>query len=127
WYVLVVGANVTGTGDYTLRADFLTGLLLQSISPTRIGNLITAGIAVNGAGFDKTAQAYLKLGASPIRTGTVSVISPSRLLVNFDFAGVPSNIYQLTITQGTSSASLPLEVVAGGTPHLETQLIAPSV
>ena len=71
WYVLVVGAAVTGTGDYTLRADFLTGLLLQSISPTRIGNLITAGIAVNGAGFDKTAQAYLKLGASPIVSARV--------------------------------------------------------
>jgi hypothetical protein len=125
WHILVVGANVTGSGDYTLRADFLTGIPLQSVSPGRIGNLTPATLVVDGAGFANTAQAFLKLGTSTVRTGTISLVSGSRLLVEFNFVGVLPNRYQVTINQGTNSASLPLEVVEGGSAMLETQFIVP--
>src|ERR1039457_4332635 len=47
------------------------------------------------------------------------------MLADFDFTGVSSNTYQLTLVQGTNSGSLPIQIIEGGISKLETQLIIP--
>ena len=126
WYIMVYAASVPVPGDYAIRADFSTGVILRSITPTRVGNLGPATIAADGAGFGNTPQAALKSGSIVVATGAVSVVSQGHLVADFSLAGVAGGTYQFTVIQGTNSASLPLEVVNGGVPKLETQLIVPS-
>lgn len=126
WYVMVVGANVTGTGGYTLRADFSTDIILESITPNRLGNLVPVTIAASGAAFDSSVQAFLKLGATTVRTGIVNFVSSKRLLLDFDITGISSNTYQLTLTRTTNTAALPIQILEGGIAKLETELIAPA-
>jgi RHS repeat-associated protein len=80
---------------------------------------------VDGAGFDSTTQAFLQSGAAIVSTGAVTVVSSSRLLAAFNFVGVPGGTYNVTIVEGTNSASLPFQVVNGGIGKLDTQLIVP--
>ena len=126
WYIMVYGANVTGNGQYTIQANYVTGIILSTLAPNLLGNH-PATLALSGAGFDDTARAFLELGGGILRTGVVSLVSSSQLLANFDFTGVSSNMYQLAIVQGTNSASLPIQIVNGGVPKLVTQLIVPGL
>ena len=126
WYVLAYGNTVSGSGAFTLQATSLTGLILSSLTPARIGNILPATITLDGAGFDNTAQATIQSGASIISSGAVSLISSGRLQATFDVTGVPAGTYTLTVTQGSVSASLPVVIVAGGLGKLDAQLIVPA-
>jgi RHS repeat-associated protein len=125
WYILAYGNTVVGSGFYNLSASLLTGLVLSDLSPNRAGNVLPATIAVDGAGFDSTAQAYLQSGGTIVATAAVTVVSSSRLQATFNFVGVPGGAYNVTIVDGTNSASLPFQVVNGGIGKLDTQLIVP--
>jgi RHS repeat-associated protein len=125
WYLLAYGNTVSGSGIYSLSASLLTGLVLADLSPNRAGNLLPATITVDGAGFDGTAQAFLQSGGTTVSTGTVTVVSSSRLQVGFDFGGLTAGTYSVTIVQGPNFASLPLQIVNGGIGKLDAQLIVP--
>lgn len=127
WYVMVYADSVPTPGPYTLRADFVTGIFLTSLTPTRHGNAGAATINIQGAGFDQPSAVSLLLGGATIRAATnVTVVSSSRLVADIDLTGVPSGAYQLTVVQGTNSAALPFEVTQAVGPKLEANLIVPS-
>lgn len=126
WYVLIIGANVpAGGSNFTLNVEFLAGAILGSLNPNRVGNTAPAVIAVDGAGFTSASQASLKSGAATVVAGQSVVVSGEKLNAHLDVTGLAAGTYELTITQGNTTTSLPLEIVEGGLPRLETNLIVP--
>lgn len=109
-----------------MRADFSTGAALGSLTPVRVGNAAPAVLELRGAGFDPSAKVDLRSGASVVAAGEPAWIAADRLRADFNLTQVPAGSYQVTLTQGTNTVSLPIEIVAGGSPHLETRLIVPS-
>ena len=51
WYVLAYNASGPVPGDYTLDAKFSVGVMLESVTPSNIGNSVPGTIAIEGAGF----------------------------------------------------------------------------
>lgn len=125
WYVMIYADSVPTPGPYTLRTDFYEGIFLTGLTPTRSGNADAVSIDIQGAGFDNTAQVSLVGGVNRAATN-VTFVSASRLVTDFDLSGVPTNRYQLTVVQGTNSASLPFVVTEAVGPKLEANLIVPS-
>ena len=126
WYVMVYADGLPAPGSYTLRTDFHEGIFLTGLTPTRHGNSNVAVVDIQGAGFDGSAHAWLVNGGTIIAATNVSFVSASRLVADFDLTTTPTNIYQLTVVQGTNSAALPFEVTQGLGPKLETKLVVPS-
>ena len=127
WYVMAYSDTLAGTGDFTLSTELTSGIILSSLSPDRsaAGGVVT--IQIEGAGFNDTAQVSLVNGASKFTASTVSVISDSRLLADFNLTSVPAGNYQLTVTQDSQIITLPFEVTAQSIgAKLETQLTVPS-
>ncbi|MBE0544528.1 MAG: immunoglobulin domain-containing protein [Verrucomicrobia bacterium] len=126
WYVMIYADGLPAPGPYTLRTDFYEGIFLTGLTPTRHGNSNVAVVDIQGAGFDGTAWAWLVIGGTSIPATNVSFVSASRLVADFDLTTTPTNVYQLTVVQGTNSAALPFEVTQGLGPKLETKLVVPS-
>jgi RHS repeat-associated protein len=126
WYVMVYVDGLPAPGPYTLRTDFHEGIFLTGLTPTRHGNSGAAVVDIQGAGFDSSAWAWLVHGGTTLAATNVSFVSASRLIADFDLTGLPADLYQLTVLQGTDSTALPFEVTQGIGPKLETKLVLPS-
>jgi RHS repeat-associated protein len=129
WYVLAYGESVSGNGEFTIEAD-ISGLKITGVTPTRHGNNAIAVLTVTGAGFDATTDVNLVSDVNTIYLASeVSVDSYTQLTVTFDLASVPTGIYTLRVsspTGGTSELHDIFEVVSGGGPKLQTNLVVPS-
>ncbi len=126
WYVLAYNATGAVPETYTLTAQFLTGIVIQSVNPTVTGNSIPGTVVISGAGFTPDDAVTLVNGAQSYPSSNVSVISDTQIQADFDFTAVPTNSYSLTVASGTNSASIPFSVISGGVAGLQTQLILPS-
>ena len=126
WYVLAYNSAGTMPENYTLTAQFLTGIFLTSATPTNVGNSVAGSITINGAGFTPNDSVALVNGGNFFPSTNVFVVSASQIIADFDFPNIPTNSYQLTVSSGTNSASLLFTVIQGIGPRLATQLHVPS-
>jgi hypothetical protein len=126
WYVLAIGDAAPPPGDFTIRADFFTGIGIDSITPGRTGNSVPATVEISGFGFSTETAVRLRQDDQTYLASDVAVVSPTLLLADFDLPAIPAGIYQLELTDNGSVAALPFEVLSGGTANLVTSLVAPS-
>ena len=125
WYVLVYGNSITTPGNFTLSVDS-DPLFMASLTPAQGGTGGTTTVEIQGAGFVSTAQVTLTgNGIAPITASNVAWVSPSVLVADLNLTSVPTNVYQLTVSQGTNSASLPFSVIGAAGPKFQAQLITP--
>jgi RHS repeat-associated protein len=126
WYVLAYNAAGAVPENYTLTAQFLTGIYLTSANPTNIGNSVLSSVTINGAGLSQADIVVLVNGANVYAASNVFAVSASQIIADFNFPAIPANNYQLTVSTGTNSASLPFTVIQGIGPKLVTKLHVPS-
>src|SRR5262249_42933534 len=136
YYILVYGSQINGTDPYRLTAT--TGpFVLTGITPDRGSNLAqtpTGGpipdtVSLTGAGFDEsTVVEFVAHDRTVFTPTTTTVASPSTIALDLDLPQWPAGSYDVQISDGTTSVTLPaaFQVIAGGLPHLETNLILPS-
>ena len=125
WYVLVYVDSVGDLGEYTIQTKFSTGLMVRGIAPDKSGNSVSASIAIDGTGFEPSAQVSLVRGASEIIADEVSFVSAARLIADFDLAGVAAGSYELLVRCSESEDSTTFEVTEGGEAVFEAKLVVP--
>ena len=125
WYVLVYNSSGPTPGEYTLIAQFTTGVMLDTLTPSTVGNSVPGTVTIEGAGFTPDATVALVKGGTSYPAFEVAVVSSSRILADFDFTLIPTNTYALRVTCGTNTAELPLSVVYGGEPKFWSKLTVP--
>ena len=125
WYVLVYNSSGALPGDYSLDAEFSTGVALESVTPSALGNSIPGTLDIRGAGFTPGTMVSLVSGATFYAPTDLGVVSSSQMLAEFDFTVMPVGNYSLQVAAGTNSSELPFTVVGGGEAKLATQIIVP--
>src|ERR1017187_3899161 len=83
-------------------------------------------LAYNAAGLSQADIVVLVNGANVYAASNVFAVSASQIIADFNFPAIPANNYQLTVSTGTNSASLPFTVIQGIGPKLVTKLHVPS-
>lgn len=126
WFILAYNDSGPLPGDYTMEVEFSTGVILESLSPTTIGNSVPSTVTINGAGFSSSDTVELVNGGNVYPASEVFFVSRSQLVTDFDFPAIPAGAYQLTVTSGENSDSLPFEMIQGIGARLETRLTPPS-
>ena len=124
WYILVIGASVQGDGQYTIRTEFSTGIIMKVISPDHLGNAGPALFTIKGAGFAPTDSISL-VGADTLQAQSVSFLSASELIAEFDVIGITTGTYQLQVSSDFSTASMPVQIIDATGASLETRIIVP--
>ena len=129
WYVLVYGASVPQSSDYTLTARSST-VVLTSMTPDHYAEGTDAILTVSGAGFDIDSQVQL-VGADGTSYDADSTghLSDTQLTATFSGGEVPSGVYTVVVTTGNGdSAGLPGGLTIGGAAQeeLKTRVILPS-
>ena len=125
WYALAYNASGPVPATYTLTADFSTGVLLDSVTPSTIGNSVPGTVAIDGAGFTPDATVSLVNGGSTYSASEVAAVSSTRMLADFDFTLVPTNTYALRVVCGTNTVELPFSIVYGGESQFWSRLTVP--
>ena len=130
WYVLVYGDYVPDSGPFTMTAVsapcFATG-----VTPGRIGNSSSAVFTFTGAGFGAGAVVEL-VGATGcvFAAQSTEVDSGSRITATFAAGALPPGNYTAQVRlpgQPPQPLSGVITITSGGTPHLVTNLVVPSV
>ena len=127
WFILVYGESVPAASPFTLLARGAAAKI-TSVFPTTAGNAAAVTLTVTGAGF--TRETTITLVAAD---GTTMYVPPSfgvdlytQMTATFP-AGLPAGTYAVRAATGTNTDTFPaaVTVTAGGTAHLETNLILP--
>ena len=125
WYVLVYGDHVPSPGSFSLTVES-EALFVNNVTPAQGANGGKATVQIQGAGFRSDAQVSLKgSGMTPLSATKVSWVSPSQVVADFDLTGVPSNDYQIAVTEGGNTAAVPFKVISALGPKFQAQLITP--
>ena len=137
FYVLVYGAVIDPSDNpYSLAASTGT-FVLTGVTPDRGSNLAqtpTGGtipdiVTLSGAGFDdSTVVEFVSQDGTVFDPTTLTVDTPSTITLDLDLPTWPAGTYDVRVSSGSTSETLQeaFRVVAGGLPHLETNLIVPS-
>jgi RHS repeat-associated protein len=144
YYVLVYGAQTADPPGYDLSAS--TGpFVITTITPDRgsnrppdvaafydhqpVGRLVPETVTISGAGFDADTMVQFLTGDGTVHVPTATrLVSPQQLALDLDLTSWPAGAYDVRVVKGTASQVLPgaFTVVAGGVPHLETDLVTPA-
>jgi RHS repeat-associated protein len=127
WYILVFG-YASAAGDYGLRFD-LTAVLLNRVSPTRHGTGTDLELALEGAGFFQPLSVELLAGGkTAYAAASVEVDSFTQAVARFPAGTLPAGTYTVQVGRDGHTATLPdaVQIVAGGTGRLETNLVLPA-
>lgn len=125
WYVLVYNASGPVPSDFTIQADFFTGVALESVTPSSLGNSVPGTLDIRGAGFTPSTTVTLVGGGTTNTPTELGIVSSSQILADFDFPAIPAGSHALRVTSGTNCAELPFTVVAGGEAKFYSKLIVP--
>jgi RHS repeat-associated protein len=129
WYVLLYGDAIPTPSAFTLTAT-AGDILLFDVTPDRHGNGTDMVLTLIGAGFERTTVVELvAAGGTVYSAGAVSIDLPMQLTATFVAGSVPPGTYSIRARRGSGgSAELAgaFEVLTGGQPRLETNLILPS-
>ncbi|MCE5264363.1 MAG: right-handed parallel beta-helix repeat-containing protein [Deltaproteobacteria bacterium] len=127
WYILVYG-NMAQDGQYAMRFD-MADVALTGSSPSRQGNGTDLSLRLTGAGFAHPLGVELLSGqGTAYGADDVEVDSFSQATAAFAAGTIPTGTYTIRVTRNGQTAQLPdaLEIVTGGKPKLEVNLILPS-
>ena len=127
WYILVYG-NMAQDGEYVIRFD-MAHVALTDSSPSRYGTGTDLELMLTGAGFAHPLGVDLVSGqGTTYGADDVEVDSFSQATAVFAAGTVPAGTYAVRVSRDGQTAQLPdaLEIVAGGQPKLEVNLILPS-
>jgi RHS repeat-associated protein len=127
WYLLVYG-TMPRAGQYDIEYS-ITSVSVSGVTPSRFGTLHDQVLTLSGAGFVSPLAVALVDGEGGVYSAdTVEVDAYTQAMAGFTAGAVPAGVYSVRVTQGTHTDELPgaVEVVAGGTPKFETNLILPA-
>jgi YD repeat-containing protein len=128
WYILLYGASVPAASSYTLTAS-AAEVLLTGATPARDGTVTDITLTLQGAGFGQVKNVKALAPGSAYQATAVNIVSPEQLTATFPAGTLPPGNYtvQVTLADGTT-AQLPgaLNVVQGGLPNFQAQLIVPN-
>ena len=125
WYILIYSDSVGKNGDYTIQAEFSTGIIVNRITADSVGNAGPATITIEGGGFDPSTQVLLVQGETTIPVDAVTYISTTKLFVDIDLTGVEPGPYYICVRSGENSDERQFEVTDGGSPNFVAKLIVP--
>ena len=128
WYALVYCAYAQSDSAYTLAASS-SNVMLNNVSPARVGNSSPVTLTLTGSGFDATTAVQLINGDNTINSVSLSHDSFTQLTATFA-SGIPAGSYKVKVTRGdAASAEIAngLTLVSGGHSDLQTQIILPEV
>ncbi|TVQ96246.1 MAG: hypothetical protein EA399_16215, partial [Desulfovibrionales bacterium] len=127
WYALVHG-RMEEFGSYDILFD-MVDVALTRISPTRHGTLSDLVLTLTGAGFIGPLDVELiSATGQPYGGDEVEADAFTQATATFAAGVVPAGIYAVRITRNGQTALLPsaVEIIDGGEPRLETNLILPA-
>ncbi len=129
WYVLVYAKYAPSPSEFRLSA-LSSRVLLDRVTPERLGNGEDMTITLDGAGFDASTVVELVGGPGQpaYRARTVRLDQPTRLSATFPAGLVPPGTYSVRVTQpGGHQSTLAgaFTAVAGARAELRTNLITP--
>jgi len=129
WYVLVYSESVQSPGPFSLLASTST-IFLTGITPDHAGSAADSTLTLTGAGFDRTTRVSLVASdGTTYDASAVAVDLPTQITATFRAGAVPPGLYSVRAQQpGGDMSVLPnaFRVVAGGQPHLNTDIVVPS-
>src|SRR6266481_6435497 len=123
----------TSTSSCTVRRSAVRGTNRapsQSTTSPSVGRIIPTTVTIQGAGFDPTTVVQFIDSQGVVHTPTVTLfVSSSTLALDLNLTNWPASTYDVRIVKGgtTITRSAAFTVVPGGTPHLETRIVAPAV
>ncbi len=127
WYVLVYG-NMSQPGQYAV--EYATAsVAVTGVSPSRFSTLDDVSLILTGAGFAGSLTVVLvDTDGTAFAADTVQVDSWTQAAASFSAGSIPAGSYNLRVTCGsdTDELSNTVEIVAGGKPKFETNLILPA-
>jgi RHS repeat-associated protein len=130
WYLMLYSPAVPAPGTFTLTAT-ANDIFLDGVTPDRHGNGTDMVLTLTGAGFDRsTVVELVDSGGTVYAAGSVSIDLPTQVTATFAAGSVPPGTYAVRARRVSGgSAELPgaFEVLVGGQPQLETNLVLPSV
>lgn len=128
WYLLVYQFNSGGSDDFTIDIE-VTDITLFSVTPTEHGNAADIVMTVQGAGFGAGTGLELTSTTGTFPATSTEVDSYTQLTATFTPGSVSPGLYTIRVTApGNEPAELTnaFDVLQGGEPRLETNLIIPS-
>ncbi|BBO84834.1 hypothetical protein DSCO28_54000 [Desulfosarcina ovata subsp. sediminis] len=129
WFIMVTGSDVPeGGSEYTLLAEHVTGVILDSVTPDHYGAAVGARLTFEGAGFTPGAVVELVRSGSVVATATsVDYHSGTEIAADLDLTGlVPASDYAVRVRVNGSEEKLPFTVTEPLPAELETNMILPS-
>jgi hypothetical protein len=129
WYILLYGASVPAVSSYTLTAS-AAEVLLNASTPARDSTASNITLTLQGAGFSQVSSVKaIMSGGGTYQASAVNLVSPEQLTATFPAGLLSAGNYtiQVTLADG-ATAKLPgaLQVVQGGLPNFQVQLIVPN-
>ncbi|MFO0847615.1 MAG: Ig-like domain-containing protein [Gemmataceae bacterium] len=128
YYVLVYGEQIGTTTPYTLTAR--TGsLIVAGLTPDHHGNSATAMMTIRGAGFDDTTTVEFVDSDGVVRLPVETrFVSADTLTLTLNLPNWAADTYDVRLRKSDAVETLTdaFRVTAGGTAHLETNLVVPS-
>ena len=131
YYILIYGDNVpSGSESYTVLAEELA-LRIDSISPSRGGNVGRLSIRIEGAGFAEGCECQLTQDGAVVVSSFASVpLDTTAVLAAFDLRGVPAGTYSLAVRNPDDTLGLrpsSFAVIDGGGSQLRISIEGSSV
>jgi len=128
WYLLVYGNTINSPSKYALIAE-KKPIILSEISPKIHGDIIDTVFTLTGAGFEHMSQVNLVADANSYQANSIEVVGDGKAYATFIAKTVPAGVYSAEVVheeEYSDRLDSVFEMVEGGLPNLETNLILPS-
>jgi RHS repeat-associated protein len=107
YYVLARSrAGAAGSSTFTVTATQPV-FGMESVSPNTGGNTGKATVEIRGTKLTPNTQVSLMMGAATLNATNIDFRDSSLLYVTFDLTGQPAGNYDVTLTSGSNSVTLP--------------------
>ena len=125
WYFLVFAQDDPPPGEFSLQIEFLEGIVIESISPLKLGNISPGTISIYGADFTPSCNVSLINGNNLYEASNINYIDKSNITAEFNLPLIPAGQYNLRVSLDDQFDEKPFEILEGGEANLEVELTVP--
>ena len=129
WYLLVRGASLSESSDYTVTAEPVGDFALLGVNPRQIVDFVASTLTLTGVGFQPGASVELVAADdTAYPAASVSVDSSTQITAQYGAFSLPEGVYTArVVVAGGAARELAdaVEVFTSGEAVIETRLVLP--